>query len=832
VPSRRTSGLGAGSKIPLRGFTQLLKNLEPAVRAKLESAFSDAENLIDFHSRTVPELQTRRRFSGTIQTPVVTTEATIVGAFVRWDRLDDPRIAFYEIEMADDNTFADPESYTSLETFFTIENVTTTKFVRVRGVRSNGEAGLYSTPTKIRPTITAPDALSAEFYPGYSTNSYATVGNSRRYSGGDRYNDALFYTVLDETFYADRYSGGFSVWGNMSNRLARMLDARAVPWDRVRFKLNGIAVQDGYFPLWTNMMDEDANAAANENDRDDSGNLMSFYTQGGYTASFGPYNLNIPNTLAGEGPLDPGRVMNISSSLDEAGIFYWSDANNAKHPSRWDQAQFSSPSYSQDGLTGESDPGAPVDPQHEAYSQSITEGQKTEYLWFHDFNFSIPAERVITGIKAQVSRRQPNLVSQGVIDDLGFASVNRPLNDSINQPAGVAWEGADILTDVDYGDYIPFDNLSDKLQTDMNESPPLDIEIGNEFTISTWVNFSEGAPAQLGGLAGFSGRTNNFNRCRLVRGAGAFSAYLYAYLRGNGGTGERVYRYTTAFLNLNQWYHVVVTKDSVHNVLLYLDGQLKGWSLVSGAALVDFIEAPGDINTAGPAWGAAHAPKGGFGQTAIWNTVLDAGDVEAIYDLKMTGDYRFSVKSANLKHYYLAFPDQGDIQDNAVYLTDRSPADIVRVRSDLSNKAATDESWPQLSDFFSTVTRQYSYLPLAESDGIPHDNHNAIGYQDYGGEGDLWGGTWTPDQINDFYFGFVIQAINNPTQAANSHAYVDHGKLTIYYIPEEDRSMRVQAEVAVANQFYIERETFGALFNIIEMGEKLAEDYVRCQAGT
>ena len=101
---RTTSGL-SGKKISLRGFTQLLKNLDPVTKNRLIEAFADAENLTDFSNRTVPEIQNRRRISGRIATIDLKVENTLLGAFLSWERLDDRRIAFYELQISDDNIF-------------------------------------------------------------------------------------------------------------------------------------------------------------------------------------------------------------------------------------------------------------------------------------------------------------------------------------------------------------------------------------------------------------------------------------------------------------------------------------------------------------------------------------------------------------------------------------------------------------------------------------------------------------------------------------------------------------------------------------------------------
>ena len=96
------------------------------------------------------------------------------------------------------------------------------------------------------------------------------------------------------------------------------------------------------------------------------------------------------------------------------------------------------------------------------------------------------------------------------------------------------------------------------------------------------------------------------------------------------------------------------------------------------------------------------------------------------------------------------------------------------------------------------------------------------------GEDDLWGGAWTPEQINNFYFGLALQAQNIPLNGFAGNAYVDHAKLTVYTTPLSDRSVNVQLEVAAASDFYLPREIYGSLCNIISLGQRDADDVDDC----
>ena len=86
-------------RAPIRGIAKLLLNLSPGLRTKIESAFVEAENLLDFHNKSVVSKQTRREISGLVDAPVVTVVSGVLGIAANWNRLDDPRISLYEVDV-------------------------------------------------------------------------------------------------------------------------------------------------------------------------------------------------------------------------------------------------------------------------------------------------------------------------------------------------------------------------------------------------------------------------------------------------------------------------------------------------------------------------------------------------------------------------------------------------------------------------------------------------------------------------------------------------------------------------------------------------------------
>lgn len=856
---RRSRGLGSGSQGPLRGISNLASNLPPAQQDRLSSAFEDAEDLLTFHSLNVPEKQNKRKISGLVKQIEITATSSVLGGFVSWSRLDDPRISLYEIQISDDNVFSTADTYQILDTFFSVEGITTTSFVRVRGVRLDGETGIWSETKQLDPTFSAPKTHSAEFYPLYNLpDSNPEVPNTLVYSGGlNPKGEQDFYTILTSSFYIDRLNGGLMLWGYVSNRLDKLTETTNVPWDRVRFTVNGIHRLDNYYSHWTNAFSIDGSTV---NDRTPSGTPMTFYARGGYTAAFGPYAVAVPNTLSGQGPNDANK---ITAQDAPDGTFYWQDPYNARYPSRFDQAQ----------LTAYSDPL----PAHEAEAFNVGASKKTHWIIFQDFKFNLPEDAAIIGIQADIKRRQSNIIENSVSSNLGIKRPDRALGDdlvleylatNLNPPPIRANTGpAYILEDVNWGKYLDLTagfggtnsgQLSGRLAGDTSGSGA-DGEVqgaasnadftklytGNQFSVSAWFKVS---PLIAGtGVLNTHDVVSTLGESEDGSTITAFAMFIIA-----PATSNRITQYVCEvnfagfFKNqanfavpvddpatlVNQFHHMVMTWDRDVDVFpnndgtlkLYVDGTLRLTGTADGVfdkfTYTDVIR---NLAIGGAARGISGSTNGtftgGMAQVAIWDGVLSANAVRSIYQAKGNADLRFDFGSyrgyaRNLNHYFLVFQDQADIKDEKVVLVDRTG-----VRTDLHNKAEVDESWPQLGQFFYTSLRQCG-LPLAVSDGIPHDNHLAIGYQSYGHELDLWGApAWFAETINDFYFGLAIQAKNDNQGVLLNNAYIDHARMTVYTLPKADREIEFSISAAVANAFYLERSVFGASINGISVGQ-------------
>ena len=807
MSSKSTDRLQSGSRIPVRGLSSLFKQLDPGSQNLLRDAFVDAEDFVGINNITVPERRTRRKITGRIQTIRLEAESNLLGAFLKWNRVNDKKVSQYEIQTSNNNVFSDPDTFPSLENFFVLENIRAVVFARVRAVTFNGDTGLWSNIVKVRPKISAPEAYSISFYQGYlDSDSDPRLARQFLYSGGNAKTHSAFYTVISDTFYADKETGGLSIWGYLSSRLKNFRDSERIPWDRIRFKVNGITRTDAYIPFWVINYDDDN---FHDGQRDPNENLMSFYSKAGYTASFGPYAVTLPNTIEGFGPNDPYSVYNRQAS---DGLFYWNDANNAARWSRFDEAQ----------LTDIDDD----EPHHEANALSVIENAKTDYLIFRDFKFNIPNDRVVVGIEAKIKHRQNNEYKNPIPLDKGKALINMPFTTitGLSNP--------DILEDSN-GRFLFFNSATDVLET---SSLNIGLTEGGGFTITAWLNNSRlvlpgGATNRESIFEMASDDSSIFasgNHLAIRRNSGVASDELRIDFKRTGDNIE-IFNITNYFNTANTWIHLTVRWNGTNQLSIFKNGASFSTQTTSGGSFKTadrvFQVQIGDV------FGLSdQCFRGGISQVALFNKALTDAEIEDI--ARSTGNFKIDLRNNfgdyqsadKLLHYWLFLPDQADIRDSRVHLID----EIDTIRTDLDNKAITDESWPRLSTFFYTDLRQFGILPLGLSNGIPHDNHSAIGYEVYGGEDDLWGGAWTPEQINNFYFGLALQAQNIPLNGFAGNAYVDHAKLTVYTTPLSDRSVNVQLEVAAASDFYLPREIYGSLCNIISLGQRDADDVDDC----
>ncbi len=407
------SGRAGSARVPIRGFAKLLNNLPAVIRNRVESAFTDAEDLLNFHNLSNPDQINRRSFDGLVQAPIITATRSILGGSIEWERVDDPRIAMYEVQVDPINVFPNPDSFNVYEPFFSIENIESARFLRVRSVTQDGRTGNFSNTATINPLTTAPRAQTFIFYPEYLDESVqrkhtglaqksageCVLEDSRTYAGSEKVPNA-FYTIMEADFFLDpdRIDGGMTCWGYIANRTKDFIPNSLIrPWDRIRFKVNGHTRQEHMAQLcddgWVQWSGSNSTAGSTgqySNQEEFVGtedSPMSFYTRGGYTFAFGPWLEPFENLAKrrGQGPNDPRTI-----TQDASGIEWGSAANSSldnmkvPNPPDFDTAT----SF---GVTG-------------ADITFPSLGDLSRTIKFQNFGFDIPKDATIRGIEVWLKR--------------------------------------------------------------------------------------------------------------------------------------------------------------------------------------------------------------------------------------------------------------------------------------------------------------------------------------------------------------------------------------------------------------------------------------------
>jgi hypothetical protein len=700
----------------------------------------------------------------------------------------------YEVQIADDDIFSSFETFEVLEPFLALENIITRKYVRVRGVLFGGLAGNFSSTVVLNPIITAPTAISVAFYSGYNTaeapeNSLPEIGKSIHY-GGQKIPG--FYTLIDHTFYAKRSIGGLNLWGYVGCRLKQFRDSNIMPWDRVRFTVNGLNVFEQQFAHWTAPFYPEET-------------VTSFYARGGYTAAFGPYLVTYPANARSSGPLDPRSAFGFYAI--NSGGNDWNFPRNVFRPARLDQGDVSELRTVRvtDGVSAE------------AFVDNVPQVEPTTLLKCRDFNFNVPADANIEGIEVQVKRRQLDETIDRIGDDLGKApSLHNVLTNAQNITTDdIVSIDSDTQPNisVDFTASIDYNGVDQILNGPSRVSPqglPLDMNTG-DLSISIWLLPRTGA---------FLGRKVIFNA---EGGTGAPGLRLQNFA-ASGPNPQKftvdVLQTSPVILKVHEWDslltanildHIAVTYSSSTNTLtLYKNGVIVPATVTDPDNPVFNQNGNVDVEI-GARLGApvTFVWDGTIGQIGLWDKILDQDEIVEIAGSSNKIDLRFDkgdyTSSDRLRHYWLHLFNDPDIRDFRISLVDENDNLLDE------NKAITTESWPKLTTFNADGT----------ADGIPHEHPIGIGYQEYGGVRDTWEqAKWTAEQVNSPNFGVAIGARNERDSSTGS-AYIDHVRMSVHWTDFYASLVRVRVEAEAVNEFYIERELFGGLLNAIELGEKL-----------
>jgi hypothetical protein len=250
------------SKIPIRGVAKMLTNLEPGIRAKLEAAFIEAEEQLDFHNTSTIDKVIKRIRNGTVGGPIVTVTTNTLGFDLSWPKLRDRVITMYEVQIATASNFSNAISYNTVENFFSVEGAAVISYARVRGVRWNGETGPWSnreTISRSVPVSAGPVVYSrtisnmSSFYINYPGTIYPGALSEISITPERQNGGIVFFGSVGVEFYVD--ATGYR--GHRGNHY--YIGANSAVDDSMRITINGRRIESlDYIPCfrrpgWSNL---------------------------------------------------------------------------------------------------------------------------------------------------------------------------------------------------------------------------------------------------------------------------------------------------------------------------------------------------------------------------------------------------------------------------------------------------------------------------------------------------------------------------------------------------------------------------------------------------
>lgn len=137
----------------VRTFAKLFTNLTPDQQREFERALVSVQDSIDTTSIGVTIDLLERKPNQSLPIPQLTVTRSVRGALVEWQQLPDQRIAFFEVQIASESNFGEISTVTTYGNQAVISGITTTKYIRVRGVRKDGTTTPYSDISSVTPRI-------------------------------------------------------------------------------------------------------------------------------------------------------------------------------------------------------------------------------------------------------------------------------------------------------------------------------------------------------------------------------------------------------------------------------------------------------------------------------------------------------------------------------------------------------------------------------------------------------------------------------------------------------------------------------------------------------
>ena len=186
----------------LQGFSKFFTNLTKFQRQEIDRALADLQNSKEMTSLDTSVRLLKRNVDQSLPIPELTVRTAIRGASVEWKPLPDQRINFYEADISSISNFA---AFTTVPTYglqVVIDGLSSTKYVRVRGVRRDGTTTPFSETATISPDLytIASHAAEAFYIPIEGTSANTILGGT----GTD-----LAYTPINP-------DGNSMIWGFIS----------------------------------------------------------------------------------------------------------------------------------------------------------------------------------------------------------------------------------------------------------------------------------------------------------------------------------------------------------------------------------------------------------------------------------------------------------------------------------------------------------------------------------------------------------------------------------------------------------------------------------------
>lgn len=224
-------------------------------------------------------------------------------------------------------------------------------------------------------------------------------------------------------------------------------------------------------------------------------------------------------------------------------------------------------------------------------------------------------------------------------------------------------------------------------------------------------------------------------------------------------------------------FHVSLTRRAT-------SGGVHGLSLqlLDGAGLPH-----GEIRTLPGVWSNAAETVTLGGASDSWGVSVTPQQVTkplAGVRLRCSGDTGglAEVKNASLRVFYAANPTSQLLATGGHGFSVPSNATITGVGVRVERRGYSFNSPPDVRDDVVGLVSGSNLLPINHAQAAPWPG--VFGQVVYGGEGDLWGGSLTPEVVNDDSFGAVLSCFTGASAGIHS-GQVDFVELEVFYtLPE------------------------------------------------